>query len=435
MGSLVEVAAILLLILLNGVLSLSEIAIVSARKARLQRLAQEGNAGARTALELANAPNHLLSTVQLGITLVGVLAGAFGGATLADNVAASIAQVPALARYAQPLAMGLVVLAITYLSIVLGELVPKRLALNHPESIASAVAGAMARFSRLASPAVFLLSRSTELMLRLLGVRPSSEPPVTDEEIELLLAQGAQAGVFEPEEATIVRSVLHLADQRVAAIMTPRTDIHWVDVDTPDEELRRVITESPRSRLPVAEGSLDRVVGIVRTRDLLAAAVAGQPLDARSAMHRPLFVPETMPALTLLERMKQSGENMALVVDEYGMLQGLVTLTDVLEAIVGTVPFPDEKPDPTAIQRDDGSWLVDGLLPIHRFEELLPFRDLPAEGAYHTVGGLVLAQLGRIPAVGDHFILQNHRFEVVDMDDNRVDKVLVTPLPERRPRA
>jgi putative hemolysin len=424
-----EIGIILLLIVLNGALSLAEIAIVSSRKPRLQRMAEEGHSGARAALELANAPNDLLATVQLGITLVGVLAGAFGGATLSDGLAVVIARLPALAPYAKGLAMGAVVLTITYLSIVVGELVPKRLALNRPEPIAASVAGAMTKLSRFASPVVKMLSWSTDTILRMLGSRPSSEPAVTDEEISLMIAQGAQAGVFLPAEAEIVQSVFHLADERVSSIMTPRTEIHWLDLQDTSDEIRRRLADSPRSRFPVGDGNLDRVVGIVHTRDLLSPALSGDSLDLRGVMRRPLFVPETMPALKLLERFKQSGADVAVVVDEYGGMQGIVTLTDVLEAIVGTVASPDQEPEPTAVHREDGSWLVDGLLPIRRFEELLGI-DVPAadnDGAFHTVGGLMMTRLGRVPVEGDHFNLAGLRFEVMDMDENRVDKVLVGP--------
>ncbi|MGV3719735.1 MAG: hemolysin family protein [Actinomycetota bacterium] len=426
---LIEIGIILLLIVLNGALSLAEIAIVSSRKTRLQRMAEEGHDGARTALDLVNAPNDLLATVQLGITLVGVLAGAFGGATLSDSLAVVIAQVPMLAPYAEGLAIGAVVITITYLSIVVGELAPKRLALNQPEPIAAVVAGAMTKLARLTSPAVKLLSWSTDIILRLLRSRPSNEPAVTDEEISLMIAQGAQAGVFLPAEADIVRSVFHLADERVSAIMTPRTEVHCLDLHSTPDELRQRLADSPRSRLPVVEGSLDRVLGIVHTRDLLSSSLSGEPFDLTTVTRRALFVPETMPALKLLERFKQCGAHLALVVDEYGGIAGLVTLTDVLEAIVGGVAADDQGPEPTAIHREDGSWLVDGLLPLRRFEELVGV-DLPDaedDGAFHTVGGLIMARLGRVPSAGDHFTYGGLRFEVMDMDENRVDKVLVGP--------
>jgi len=426
-----EIGVILLLIVLNGALSLAEIAIVSSRKTRLQRMAEDGNEGARAALALANAPNDLLATVQFGITLVGVLAGAFGGATLSDSLAAIIAGVPALAPYAKALAMGTVVGSITYLSIVIGELVPKRLALNRPEPIAAAVAGTMTKLARIASPVVKLLSWSTDTILRALRSRPSSEPAVTDEEISIMIAQGAQAGVFLPAEAEIVKSVFQLADERVGSIMTPRTEIHWLDPQSTSDEICKRLAQSPRSRFPVGNATLDQVTGIVHTRDLLTVAVNGESLELGKVLRTPLFVPETMPALKLLERFKQSGTHLALVVDEYGGIAGLVTITDVLEAIVGTVAADDQEPEPTAVRRDDGSWLVDGLLPIRRFEELVGI-EVPAQdydGVFHTVGGLIMTHLGRVPAEGDHFTLGGVRFEVMDMDDNRVDKVLVDSTP------
>jgi putative hemolysin len=426
-----EVFIVILLLLANGVFAMSEIAIISARKARLQQLANAGDRKALVALELANAPNHFLSTIQIGITLIGILAGAYGGAAIARELAAGMEDVPFIAPYRHGIALGIVVVSITYVSLIVGELVPKRLALNSPERIAAAVAPAMRALSRLASPAVHLLSLSTDAVLRLLGVRPSEEPPVTEEEIRLLLEQGAQAGMFEAAEQAMVERVFRLGDRRVSSVMTPRTEIVWLDRDASLEEICRTVTESVHSRFLVAQGTIDNVVGVVHAKDLLARTFEGQPIDLMALLQQPLYVPESMPALRVLELFKQSGTHLALVVDEYGGVQGLVTPSDILEAIVGDIPSVAELGEPQAVQREDGSWLLDGMLSVDEFKEIFDLSALPGEdqGVYQTLAGFVIMQLGRIPAVADHFEWQGLRFEVVDMDGNRIDKVLVMLVP------
>ncbi|MBI2877726.1 MAG: HlyC/CorC family transporter [Candidatus Tectomicrobia bacterium] len=425
-----EVLFVVLLIIVNGVFAMSEIAIVSARKARLQQRAEEGNLGARMALELANAPSRFLATIQIGITLVGVLAGAFGGATLAEKLAVALRPIQPLAPYSEAMSIGLVVLGITYLSLVVGELVPKHLALNHAEQVASAVASPMRALSVVAAPFVHLLSLSTEAVLRVLGTRPSSEPQVTEEEIKIMIEQGTEVGVFHPAEQEMVRRVFRLGDLKVEALMTPRTEIVWLDLQDPPEENQRKITTSGHSRFPVAQGSLDNVRGLIHVRDLLARSLTAQPVDLEAVVKPALFVPEGLPALTVLERLKSARSQIALVIDEYGGLQGLVTANDILGALVGDVPSVDGWARPEAIHREDGSWLLDGMLPIDEFKEILHLRELPEEeeGHYRTVGGLVMTSLGRIPSEGDHFDWEGFRFEVVDMDGYRVDKVLAMPL-------
>lgn len=431
MSAISELFIVILLLIANGVFAMSEIAVVSARKARLQQWANEGNIRARTALELANAPNRFLSTVQIGITLIGILAGAFGGATIATKLAVVLDALPFLAPYGRALALGFVVLSITYLSLIIGELVPKRLALSSPERIAVAVAPLMRALSGLASPVVRLLSLSTDAVLRLLGVRPSAEPPVTEEEIRLLLQQGAQAGMFEAAEQAMVERVFRLGDRRVAAVMTPRTEIVWLDCHACLDDIQRTVTESVHSRFLVAQGTLDNVLGVVHAKDLLARALAGQPIDLAALARQPLYVPESMRALQVLELFKQSGTHIALAVDEYGGVQGLVTPSNILEAIVGDIPSAGELGEPQAVQREDGSWLLDGMLAVDEFKELFHLSALPDEeqGVYQTLAGFVIMQLGRIPAVADRFEWEGLRFEVVDMDANRIDKVLVTPVP------
>lgn len=422
-----EILIILVLLIANGLFSMSETAVVSARKARLQHLAAEGHSSAQVAWELATNPTDFLSTVQIGITLIGILAGAFGGATLAEGIAGSLEGIPALAPYSEAIGVTLVVVVITYLSLIIGELVPKRLALNNPEAVAGAVAAPMKALSRAAAPVVRFLSASTNGVIRLLGVKPSDAPPVTEEEVKVLIEQGTEVGVFQEAEQDMIEGVLRLGERRIGAVMTPRLHVVWLDREDPEEEIVRQVTESHHSRFPVARGSLDAVDGIVLAKDLLAQRLRGEPLDLRPLLRESLFVPESMPALKVLELFKEKGIHAAMVVDEYGGIQGLVTSTDIMEDVVGDVPLAGAPADPQAVQREDGSWLVDGLLPIDRFKELLDLVALPEEesGDYRTVGGLMLNQLHAIPTVGQAFEWGDWRFEVVDMDGNRVDQVLV----------
>jgi putative hemolysin len=431
-----EIVILILLIAANGVFAMSEMAIVSARKARLQQFADDGDEGARAALALAEAPNVFLSTVQIGITLIGILAGAFGGATLANRVAAAAGQVRWLAPYANEIGIGVVVLLITYLSLVMGELAPKRLALNKAETIAARVARPMYALSRLTAPIVHVLSASTDLLLRAVGARPSSEPPVTEEEIKIMIAQGAEVGVFEKAEKELVTGVFRLAERRVSTLMTPRPEIVWFDIDEPPQEIWRQMAASGHSAFPIYEGVMDNVLGIVNAKDLWARTVAGQPIDLRQMLVPPLFVPESTPALRVLELLRETRRHLALVIDEFGSIQGLVTLFDILEAIVGEIPSAAPWDEPEVVQREDGSWLLDGALPVDEMRELFDLDRLPDQerGAYETLGGFVMMMLGRIPTAGDHFEWEGLRFEVVDMDRLRVDKVLVARAKGEGPK-
>lgn len=428
-----QIMLIILLTIANGIFSMSEIAIISARKARLQQWVNEGNAKAQAALELADSPNRLLSTVQIGITLIGILAGVLGGATIAEELSARLIFIPLLAPYSEAIALGIVVLGITYLTLVIGELVPKRIALHNPERIACTVAAPMRMLSRIASPAVHLLSISTDTVLRVLGIRPVAEPPVTEEEINILIEQGMKAGTFEKAERDMVEHVFRLGDLRAGALMTPRTEIVWLDIDDSPEETRRKIADSGHSRFPVGQGSLDNILGIVQIKDMLGRNMEGKSPDLRASLRRPLFVPESTHALKVLELFKQSGIHISLVVDEYGSVQGLATLKDILEQIVGDIPSIEELEEPLAVQREDGSWLLDGMLLVDDFKEIFSIKELPGEGIYQTLGGFVLMHMGRIPAVGSHFEWSGLRFEVVDMDKNRIDKVLVMPARKAPP--
>ncbi|MEH2291417.1 hemolysin family protein [Nostoc sp.] len=424
-----EILIILVLILANGVFSMSEMAIVSARKVRLQQLANQGDPKAMAALKLAESPNHFLSTVQVGISLIGILTGAFGGATIANRLAVYVRLVPLLAPYSEPISFGIVVLIITFLSLIVGELVPKRLALNNPERIASNVAIPMRALSAIASPMVYLLSASTDLILRVLGITASTEPQVTEEEIKILIEQGTEAGTFEEAEQDMVERVFRLGDRPVSYLMTPRPDIVWLDLDDSAEENRQKMVDSAYSRYPVCQGGLDNVLGVIPVTDLLARSFRGEPLDLTIGLRQPVFVPESTRGLKVLELFKQTITHMALVVDEYGVIQGLVTLNDIMSEIVGDVPSTDGQDQPQAVKREDGSWLLDGMLPVEEFLELFGMEEWESEerGSYQTLGGFVITHLGRIPTAADYFEWQSMRIEVMDMDGNRVDKVLVVP--------
>lgn len=426
-----EILIVLLLILANGVFAMSEMAIVSARKARLQQLANQGNKKAKVALDLANSPNRFLSTVQVGITSIGILAGAFGGAAISARLETQLKQIPILAPYSNGISFTVVVIAITYLSLIVGELVPKRLALNSPESIATSVSIPMRWLSRISSPIVHLLSSSTDLILKLLGSQGSAEPEVTEEEIKILIEQGTRSGIVEEAEQNIVGRVFELGDRQVRTLMTPRPDIVWIDIDDSMEEIRQTISENTFTRILVCQEDLDHVLGFVKVTDLLSQFLLEQRLDLTGNLRRPLFVPETTSVLKILELFKQDETHFALVVDEYGVIQGLVTLNDILMQLVGDIPSWNNPEEPQKVQREDGSWLLDGMLPVEEFFELFGLEDLleESEGNYHTVGGFVITHLGRIPAPADHFEWHNLRVEVMDMDGNRVDKVLIMPLP------
>ncbi len=424
-----ELVLIFVLLLANGVFAMSELAILSARRTRLEQRAEQ-EAGAKAALELATTPDNFLSTVQIGITLIGILNGAISGATIANRLDQLLEGIPVLRPYSDTLSVGIVVIALTFLSIVIGELVPKRLALHNPEGIASAVAPIMSSLAKIAAPAVRLLSAATDLVLRLFNVRPSDEPSVTEADVRTMIEQGTQVGIFEPIEEEIVGQVFRLSDRTVSALFTPRTDIVWLDLNDSPEAIKSKVLESGYSRYPVAQGNLDNIIGLVSAQALLAQSLTNQALDLQSIMQPALFLPETTPALLVVERLKQTRSHIALVIDEYGGVEGLVTLDDILTAIIGDVPDTDEPDDPEAVQREDGSWLLDGMFQIDEFQELLNIETLPevGEGYYQTVGGLVMAMLGRIPISGDQFDVAGWHLEVMDMDGRRVDKVLVSPI-------
>ncbi len=425
---IMKLLLVFVLILVNGLFAMGEMAVVSARKARLERLAKT-SAGARRALTLAERPTDLLSTVQIGITLVGVITGAIGGDALSGEFAAILAQNETLAPIADSLAFGLVVIGIAYVSLILGELVPKRLGLTYPERIAAGLSGVLLITSRIARPAIWLLSLSTNLVLKLIPGKESDADAVSDEEVRHLMREGAASGHFDATEQQIVDQTLRLGDRRVSALMTPRTQLEMIDLAQTPAEWLAVLQSSRYSRFPVVDGAPDNIVGIVRVKDLLQKALAGGGLDIRSALRQPLYIPETAPALKVLDQFRQSGEDLALIVDEYGDLQGLVTPADLLEALVGTdlsAAAPDE--EPAWVQRDDGSWLMDGMMPLDQVQSVTGIADFPGASEAHvqTLGGFIMAQLKRIPEVTDRVPLDGFTLEVMDMDGRRVDKVLVT---------
>lgn len=424
-----DLLIVVVLVLINGVLAASELSIVSIRKARLQPRADEGDAGARTALALAAEPDRFLSTVQIGITLIGIVAGAFGGAALTEPVADWLQRVPPLAPYAGAVAGLLVVGLITYLSLLIGELVPKRLALQNPEAIAVRVARPLAILARVAAPIVAFLAFTSDLVLRLIGARASTEPPVTEEEVELLLQEGTRHGVFAEAERVVVQGVFDLGDRNTGELMTPRRKMVVLDLAQPDAENRRRIAEAPHTTFPVVDGSSDNVVGLVSVKALWGRNDPDAPLDLAGAMMAPMFVPESAPVLRVLEQFRRAGTHLALVVDEYGGVEGLLTMQDVLDAIAGDLDAPDEANDGRAVRRADGSWLLDGSLPAHEVRELLEIDELPGEedGEFETLGGFIMTTLGHVPAVGEMAETSGWRFEVADMDGNRVDRVLASP--------
>jgi putative hemolysin len=429
-GVWIEVVIILLLVLANGVFAMSEISVVTARKVRLQQRAEEGDHRARLALDLAHAPEQFLSTVQVGITLVGVLAGAYGGARLSEPLAQTLEQYPLVAPYARGVALGVVVAAITTLSIILGELVPKSIGLRYPESIASWVARPMMLLSRVGGPLVHVLTASTNFIMRLIGFKEVTGPSLTEDEIRAVISEGAEAGVLEAAEESIVQRVFQLGDQRVAAIMTPRVDIEWVDVKTGVADLREFLMSHTHTEFVVCDGDLEHVLGTVRAAELLPAVLKGGDLNLRALLREPLFVPDSMPAFRLLEAFRSSHRHLALVMDEFGAVEGLVSVADLLEGLVGVLPGDPKEAAGSIVQRSEHSWLVEGAAPIaevvSKFELDIPPDEL---GAYHTLAGFVMARLGRVPRTADSFVYGDLKFEVVDMDERRVDKVMLTREP------
>ena len=430
----IEILAIFVLLAVNGVFAMTEIAVVSGRRLRLKRFADQGDERARVALELVHSPNRFLSTVQIGITLVGVLAGAFGGATIAEKIRVALQALPALAPYGEAIGLAIVVIAITYFSLVLGELVPKRIGLNNPERIAMFMAKPMQKLSVIAGPLVTFLGASTDVSLRALGFRQTKPTTVTEEDVKVMMQEGVRSGAFNKVETQIVNSALELDQLVVRDIMTPRPKVIWLNRDDTHEAVWRKIVASAHSSFPVYERSRDNVVGIISVKAAYANLAAGVVPKISDLMTKPLVVPATQNIIQLLETFKQTAKHIALVTDEFGSIVGLATLQDVMEAIVGDFSSSEERLRPQAKRREDGSWLIDATIEIERLENILPglvFGDEESKD-YQTLAGFVVKHLGRVPKEGETFETQGCVFEILDMDRHRVDKVLVMPAGHGR---
>jgi putative hemolysin len=425
---LLDIAIIIFLILLNGVFAMTELAVVSSRRNRLEAKAEAGNQAARIALDLKDDPGKFLSTVQIGITLIGVFSGAFSGVMLAEPLGDYFGEVfPTLGERADDLAIGLVVTGVTYLSLVIGELVPKQIALRYADSVAVAIAVPIYWLSRLTKPLVALLDASNRFLLSLLGVKREEESRVSAEDVKAAIAEGTAAGVLEPEEKQMLDRVMRLDDIPVVAAMTHRNDIVWIEVGEAPESILHKVEKSRHSRYPLCRESFEHILGIVVVKDVLLQLGRGNQADLRAIAQKPIYMPESKSVLEALEEFKQSASNMALIVDEYGGLQGIVTLKDIMEVIVGVLPEPAHREDYTATQRDDGGWLVDGGLSIHEAEEMMDIHGLTDKtDGFTTLAGFVLVQLGHFPTAGENFYWRDWRFEVIDMDGTRIDKLLVS---------
>ena len=429
----IEILLIFFLIILNGLLALSELALVSARKTRLEQLANEGALRAHIALKLVNSPDSFLPTIQIGITFISILAGAFGGATIAELMERYFATFPVLVPYSETISIAIVVVCITYFSLIIGELIPKKLALSNPENLAILVAPTIYRFSKLAHPLVVLLSGSTNTLLRVFRFKASPEQTVTEEEIKILIDKGTQAGTFQEFEQDTIERVFRLADRRVAVLMTPRTDIVWLDLNESEDETKRKIVQHIYSAYPVARNTLDNIVGIIRGKELLSLAMEGKPFDLKKTFRTPLFVLETTPAVKVMELFKKSKMHIGFVVDEYGTIQGLVTFGDILRSVFEDVEDTVEG-EREIVKREDGSLLISGSLALDEFMDYMEIVKLSDDEhmGINTIGGFVMAQLGAVPLEGQHFEWNGLKFEVVDMDGRRVDKILVSGIKDNK---
>lgn len=435
---LLELTVIFVLLVANGVFSMAEIAIVSARKAKLRQLADSGDSRARLALQLAESPNTFLATVQVGITLVGVLAAAFSGASISEKLALPMKDIAWLAPYADKVAFCVVVLVLTYFTLVIGELLPKRIGLGNPEGVASVLAGPMHQLSRIGAPLVSLLGSSTEVLLRLFRIKPEPEVKVSEEEVRLLVKEGMRVGVFHPQEPAMVESVMAFDRMPVRDLMTPRSKIIWINVTDSHDTIWHRIVVSAHSTFPVYDGRRDNVLGLVTVKAIYANLAANVPVNVRDLITPALVVPESQSAAALLEKFKTTGKHVALVTDEFGAIAGFVSLHDIMEAIVGEMPSPEDRLKPKAVRREDGSWLVDGMLDVGEFERTVTNFPLPPalERDYETFAGFIVKHLGHVPGEGESFSYHGYLVEVIDLDAHRVDKVLLFPLknlPDAKP--
>ena len=424
-----DVAILLALIAINALFAMAEVALLTAKRSKLQRMVDAGDRQAAAALELGEDPNRFLSTVQVGITTIGILNGVVAESALSAPFAVWLESVGVASQTSGWLASTLIVVIITYLSIVLGELVPKRIGQSNPEPIARIVARPMLTLAQIARPLVKLLSGSTQVLLRMVGIRNAGTPVVTEEEIHALLEEGSDAGIIEENERQMVRNVFRLDDRQITSLMVPRSDIICLDLDEPLNENLQRIQGSEHSRFPVCKGGFNEVVGIINAKVLLAQTLRGETPDFKTDLQPAVFVPESLTGMELLEHFKSSGVQMAFVIDEYGEIQGLITLQDLIEAIAGEFK-PDDHEDAWAIQRQDGSWLLDGIIPVPELKDTLGLETVPEEdkGRYNTLSGMLMLLMGCIPTAGEAVEWESWRFEVMDMDGKRIDKVLATPL-------
>jgi putative hemolysin len=427
---LVSIGIVLILIVANGLFAMTEIAIVTSRKARLEKIAENGDKRASYALKLAEEPNQLLSTIQIGITLIGVVTGAFGGAAIASKLTPVIAGIESLAPFSSQISLFIVIAITTYLSLIIGELVPKRIGMNNPEKVALSVAKPMYYFSKVGKPLIWVLSKSTEFVLKIFGIKQNNDPDVTEEEITQLIEQGVYSGVVEENEREMVEQIFYMGEQRLGDILTPRTYLEWIDLEDPQEENLEIMNTSNHSSFPVGEGSLDNIRGIIHKKNVFGKLLESEPFQLEDVVEKALVLPEAMMAFQALEKIKDSGKHQAIVIDEYGGIEGFVTLHDFIEVIVGEMPDLFDV-DPKIVQRDENTWLADGLIPLETFRryfEIDEFEELRSES--HTLGGYITTYLGDIPKVGDFIQVEDLKIEVVDMDHVRVDKVMVTRVEE-----
>ena len=419
-------AVVLLLLVLNGLFAMSELAVVSSRRAKLQSRAERGDKGAAAALRLSENPTRFLAAVQVGITLIGILSGAYGQATIAGELDRMLETVPALHDYSELISTAVVVVIITYLSLIVGELVPKRLALTNPERFACIVAGPMTVLAAVCKPIVLLLRVSTEAVLRLIGVRPDSASRVTEEEVKSLIAEGTEAGVFQPAEREMLEGVLRVADRSVRSIMVARPDVVWLDINDGPDAVMNEISASGHSRYPIARGDIEDLIGVVHAKDLLEQQRSTGTFDLEAVARPAVFVADRTPILKLLDQFRSANVHLIVVVDEHGSIEGIVTPSDILSAIAGSLPEGEGEPDPDAVRRHDGSWLLDGRMPIDDVERTLGLKGMNEDEEFSTIAGFVLNEMRRIPAAGESFVWKGWRFEVVDLDNRRIDKVLAS---------
>lgn len=421
---------VFILIIANGIFAMTEIAIVTSRKSRLEKKAEEGDTRAEIALKLADQPNQLLSTIQIGITLIGIITGAFGGASIAQDLSQIIDQIDLLKPYSSELSMFIVISSTTYLSLIIGELVPKRIGLTNPEKVALIIAKPMFYFSKLGKPLIWILSKSTEIVLKILGIKQSNEPQVTEEEIHQLIEQGVYSGVVDEIEHEIVEQIFYTGDQRIGDILTPRTQLVWIDIEKSFEENIEKMVSSLHSKFPVGKGSLDEFLGVIHIKDVFAKMIENKPFDLKDCIKDTLVLPEPMKVFQALEILKKSGRHEAIVIDEYGGIEGFITLHDFMESIVGDIPLHEDDNEPQIVERDETSWLADGLVPLETFKRYFDIDELPKikGGSPHTLGGYITMYLGDIPKVNSSIQIDDYKLEVIDMDHVRVDKVLITKI-------